>query len=1209
MRIVIDMQGAQTDCRYTTAFAQAVVRNRGEHEIILVLNGLFPETIAPIRAAFDGLLRQENILVWYAPGPTKVCAWGNEIRREIAELMREAFIASLQPDMIHITSLFEGYIHDVVTSIGCFDSDTPVSVTIYDLIPLVNAQDYLGPNRHFARHYQRKIEHVKKAKYYLSVSEFSRQEAIKHLALSDQACINVSTALDDHFKPKIFTEAQTRDLHQRFNLVRPFLLCAGGTDPRKNLGRLVQAYANLHPALRSSHQLIFAGKMLEVEIENLELNARSAGLRLDELVFIGYVTDEELLKLYNLCQLYVFPSWHEGFGLPALEAMACGAPVITSNAASLPEVVGLEVAMFDPFDIESITNKIAQVLEDDGFRKTLREHGLRQSKLFSWNDTAKRAITAWENEPMQYSVSKNISNNPWPSIVDYTNGLYYKLLEKIATFPKSKLDDFLLQKISISLAQNEQQIYSFLRRSSLPERLVWRLEGPFDSSYSLALLNREMARALFALGHQVVLHSTEGPGDLEPNPHFLIANPDLAAMHKLAASITGYEADVTSRNLYPPRVSNMHSRMNTLHAYGWEESGFPLDWVEEFNQNLQGMTVVSNHVKKIMIDHGVTVPVVVSSLGIDHGQRVVTDKHYFIQAKSFRFLHVSSCFSRKGADLMLRAYGRAFRVTDDVTLIIKTFANPHNDIHKWLEESRKNDPHFPDVQIIETDLTDAQLKSLYTQCHVLVAPSRAEGFGLPMAEAMLSGLAVITTGWGGQTDFCTSETAWLIDHQFVRARSHFGLFASAWAEPDEHHLTQLLQDVYQTPEEQRHKRIESGKNLLLKSFCWSDAATRIIEAARQWSCEAAITEVRIAWVTTWNTKCGIATYSEHLIDNMSQAVTILAARANIMLKPDGDRVNRCWTVGESDSLVELSNAVKLSNCNILVIQFNYGFFDLEIFSNFIYAQIDLGIKVLITLHATIDPLHVPHKKLSIISNSLKRCDRVLVHSINDLNNLKKRGLVDNVVLFPHGVLDYELPVPSVKPLNSPFFIASYGFFLPHKGLLELIDAFGLLRAMGSDAHLMMVNAEYPVAESTLLIEQAKLKISSLKLNGFVTLLTDYLSDEDCLINLTRADLVVYPYQQAAESASGAVRYGMAIGKSVAVTPLKIFDDVAEVTYTLPGFTPEALAKGFFEIEKSIRTNDYKNQTIRKEADSWRDQHKYSKLGNRLSGMFQGVLKK
>ena len=108
--------------------------------------------------------------------------------------------------------------------------------------------------------------------------------------------------------------------------------------------------------------------------------------------------------------------------------------------------------------------------------------------------------------------------------------------------------------------------------------------------------------------------------------------------------------------------------------------------------------------------------------------------------------------------------------------------------------------------IIEDDLGDSQLRALYAQCHAMIAPSKAEGFGLPMAEAMLSGLAVVTTGWGGQTDFCNDETAWLVDYKFEPARTHFGLFDSVWAMPDIDHLAKTMRDVYDTDPFLRGKR-------------------------------------------------------------------------------------------------------------------------------------------------------------------------------------------------------------------------------------------------------------------------------------------------------------------------------------------------------------------------------------------------------------------
>lgn len=151
MRIVIDMQGAQSSGsrqrgigRYTLSITQAIVRNRGKHEVVLALNNLFPDTIEPIRASFDGLLPQENIRVWGAPNPMHSLSNENTWRRRTAELVREAFLASLKPDIVLISSLFEGLVDDAVTSIGLLSRTVPTAVILYDLIPLIQRKPYLG---------------------------------------------------------------------------------------------------------------------------------------------------------------------------------------------------------------------------------------------------------------------------------------------------------------------------------------------------------------------------------------------------------------------------------------------------------------------------------------------------------------------------------------------------------------------------------------------------------------------------------------------------------------------------------------------------------------------------------------------------------------------------------------------------------------------------------------------------------------------------------------------------------------------------------------------------------------------------------------------------------------------------------------------------------------------------------------------------------
>lgn len=256
MRIVIDMQGAQTESRYrgigryTMALTQAIVRNCGEHEIILALNGLFPETVEGIRGAFHGLLPQSSIRVWQAIGPVREVQAGNDSRRRAAEAMREAFIQSLEPDLVHIPSLFEGFDQDAVLSIGRLDKTTPVSVTLHDLIPLLNPADYLENNPAFATYYRNKVDHLSRASLLLAISNSSAQEAVDCLHVSPSKVINTSEAADPMFRRVDILPSEREELLGRLHIRRPFALYSGGGDERKNLPRLIEAYARLSRDLR-----------------------------------------------------------------------------------------------------------------------------------------------------------------------------------------------------------------------------------------------------------------------------------------------------------------------------------------------------------------------------------------------------------------------------------------------------------------------------------------------------------------------------------------------------------------------------------------------------------------------------------------------------------------------------------------------------------------------------------------------------------------------------------------------------------------------------------------------------------------------------------------------------------------------------------------------------------------------------------------------
>lgn len=402
MRIVIDLQGAQTASRfrgigrYSLALALAIARNAKEHDIWLVLNAALAESIPEIRSAFDGLVPSERIRVFDLPGHTAECDAGNLWRTRAAEKTREHVIADLDPDAVLVTSLFEGYVDDGVVSVGAFASGANTAVILYDLIPLLNPAAYL-PTPEQRQYYDRKIASLRNAGLLLSISDYSRQEGLDALGMEPERIVSISTAVDDSFAPSRLSAEETAALHRRFGIARKMVMYApGGFDTRKNIDGLITAYSLLPDSIRASHQLVIASKLGDVERTQLDQVRIRAGLADDELILTGYVADDDLRALYSSAELFVFPSKHEGFGLPALEAMACGAAVIGSNTTSLPEVIGLDEAMFDPMSPQAIADKMRQVLEDDELRERLHEHGRLQAKKFSWDVSARRALRALE---------------------------------------------------------------------------------------------------------------------------------------------------------------------------------------------------------------------------------------------------------------------------------------------------------------------------------------------------------------------------------------------------------------------------------------------------------------------------------------------------------------------------------------------------------------------------------------------------------------------------------------------------------------------------------------------------------------------------------------------------------------------------------------------------------------------------------------------
>ena len=416
MRLIIDLQGAQSGSRhrgigrYSTSLAKAVIRNAANHDVLVLLNGLFEDSVSRLIKDFASILPKERFVVFSAPGPVEGLVNENAWRKEAAELMRERFINELAPDVVLVLSLFEGAIDNAVTSIRKLPTSVKTAVILYDLIPFLDPGKYI-PAPPSSTWYYSKIESLKRADLLLTISESSRLEA-DALGFDSRRVVAIHSAADESFSKDRVSPESISEVLSRAGINRKFLMHTSAFEPRKNFDGLVRAFGLLPKNVRKDYQLVLVAAIdLAGQIALREI-AIDAGLTDDELVYAGYVSDQDLIVLYSQCTLFVFPSFHEGFGLPILEAMSCGAAAIGSNATSIPEVIGRGDALFDPHSDKSIADLIERSLTDRIFWESLKAHALIHSKKYSWDRSAKLAIWALEQLAIEASPESSNSNLP-----------------------------------------------------------------------------------------------------------------------------------------------------------------------------------------------------------------------------------------------------------------------------------------------------------------------------------------------------------------------------------------------------------------------------------------------------------------------------------------------------------------------------------------------------------------------------------------------------------------------------------------------------------------------------------------------------------------------------------------------------------------------------------------------------------------------------
>jgi glycosyltransferase involved in cell wall biosynthesis len=738
-----------------------------------------------------------------------------------------------------------------------------------------------------------------------------------------------------------------------------------------------------------------------------------------------------------------------------------------------------------------------------------------------------------------------------------------------------------------------------------------RLVGHVEGHYSLAIVNRGLAGALEQVTRKLVsfvpYHGT--PYTEVPN---LPPDQDEVLHQALRRSIPAEAVDdaISIVHHYPFINDDLPAGQRGM-VFFWEETSVPEGIVNHINAFFDLVWVAAESVKRALINSGCSVPIFVIPIGIDH---LVSDDVQPLgdlrvtEGQRFRFLHVSSVFERKGVDVLLTSYLKAFTADDDVELYIKTFPNPHNQIGAQLKEISAEFERPARVVIDENPLDDEGLLALYRTAHAMVLPTRGEGFNLPAAEALAMALPVITTGYGAQVDFCTRATSTLVNFHFAPSRSHVRSSDSCWMEPDAADLTAKLRILHkrvlaEDPELNAQRQV--ALNHVRSTYRWENSARSLLASAG-WLADCKpvnkFESLHLALVSPWATRCGIAEYSHKLLvavnDNPGVQLNVYcddrtdSAPANALVS---------WRVGANDTVPEVLDRIAKTDAQVVLVQHQPSLFPLsEICCQRLAALHDQGRVVVLELHSTL-PLLEECRVTAAAVKLLAKLDRIIVHKPEDLNHMLALGLADNVMLLHHGVIQpldepheqgarAELGIP-----GDALVLGCFGFALPHKGIDTLVEVIEpLSKAVGRAVHLVALNSILD-ERSEQIILHCQERARQLGVNDKISWITDYRSIETCQRLLGAADYIVFPYRDTRESASGAVTIGLSTLKPVLVSPLEIFSDLADVTWKMEG-------NGAADVLRAVQSLHAQSQLttdLIERQRAWLQARDWSKLSTRL----------
>lgn len=359
----------------------------------------------------------------------------NEIYSDIIGNIIKRYIRENKIDIFYITSPFES---NFILYKKEWFKGVKVIMTVYDIIPYVMKNKYLSDKSTF-EWYMKCVDNLRWADELFVISESVKTDLVNHLKFSPDNIKTIWGGVGEKYGIIDISNTEKSLLLDKFGVTKPFIMCTGGEDGRKNLDGLIRAYSLMPENIRNYYQLVVVCKLSENGLKNLKSVAVSHKVEKD-VIFTNFVSDEELLKFYNLAELMAFPSKYEGFGLPIVEAWACGTPVLTADNSSLKEIAGDSAILVNADIDQSIADGMTKILSDRNLLAEYAQKGMKRLENYRWekindniisliNNISKIKLSKDENKKFKIAFF-----TPLPPIESGISDYSYDILKELSKY-------------------------------------------------------------------------------------------------------------------------------------------------------------------------------------------------------------------------------------------------------------------------------------------------------------------------------------------------------------------------------------------------------------------------------------------------------------------------------------------------------------------------------------------------------------------------------------------------------------------------------------------------------------------------------------------------------------------------------------------------------------------------------------------------------